>query len=94
MNKFEAKVERDAASELDIMWPLICVHITVHLVLLLAFDLAGLTCKATLAASVNASLTPRLRMAEHSVFRAVSRETNSLLGNVAQHIRVITYQGI
>lgn len=76
------------------VWSLISVHITVHLVLLLAFDLAGLTCKATLAASVNASFTPRLRIAEHSVFRAISKDVRSLLGKVAPSVSVITYQGI
>ncbi len=47
---------------------------TVHFALLLALDLAGLTCRATLAASVKASFTPRLRMAEHSAFPLVSPE--------------------
>lgn len=39
-------------------------HITVHFES--SLDLAGLTWRATLAASVKASLTPRFRMAEHS----------------------------
>lgn len=40
-------------------------HMTVHL--LSSFDLAGFTCRATLAASVKASFTPRFLIAEHSV---------------------------
>lgn len=43
------------------------LHMTKHL--LLSFALVGLTANATLAASVNASLTPRLRIAEHSATR-------------------------
>jgi hypothetical protein len=58
---------------------LVSSHITVHLALLLAFDLAGLTCNATLAASVKASLTPRFRMAEHSSVRGVSKDASRLL---------------
>jgi hypothetical protein len=54
-------------------------HMTVHFALPLAFDLAGLTCRATLAASVKASFTPRLRMAEHSVFPLVSDDALSNL---------------
>jgi hypothetical protein len=40
------------------------LHITIHFLSFSPF--AGFTCSATLAASVKASLTPRLRMAEHS----------------------------
>jgi hypothetical protein len=69
-------------------------HITVHLVLLLAFDFAGLTCKATRAASVNASFTPRLRMAEHSVYRSVSEDVRSSLVPVDVFLGSPTYQGI
>ena len=39
-------------------------HMTVHL--LSSWALAGFTCNATRAASVNASLTPRFLIAEHS----------------------------
>jgi hypothetical protein len=41
-------------------------HITEHFES--SFDRAGLTCNATRAASVNASLTPRFLIAEHSAY--------------------------
>jgi hypothetical protein len=69
-------------------------HITVHLVLLLAFDFAGLTCKATRAASVKASFTPRLRMAEHSVCRSVSEDFGRSLVYADVSYFKPTYQGI
>lgn len=40
-------------------------HITEHFES--SCELLVLTCRATLAASVNASLTPRFRIAEHSI---------------------------
>jgi hypothetical protein len=55
------------------------IHIRIHL--LSSFDRAGLTWRATRAASVKASFTPRLRIAEHSanVSRCLLEETGKCI---------------
>ena len=56
--------------------PKLVVHITEHFES--SDEPAVLTCSATRAASVNASFTPRLRMAEHSML-IVSRRSECLV---------------